>query len=55
MRPQKPIILVMPALLIQELNKHLIEKPPEFKYEIIYFYYGVHYIISKQLIKKDNE
>lgn len=55
MKPNKPIILYIPTLFVEELQKYLIANKPNFKYDINYFYYIVHYIIRKQIIHKNKE
>ena len=54
MKVHKPIILHIPALLVQELNKYLEANQPCFKYDIVYFYYIIHYIIVQQIKNKNN-
>jgi hypothetical protein len=49
MKANKPIILNIPALFIQALDNHLKANQPRFKYDVIYFYYIVHYILLEQI------
>ncbi|MEI8202425.1 MAG: hypothetical protein WCH34_05400 [Bacteroidota bacterium] len=49
MKPSKPIILFIPAKLVQELNTFLESDKPNFNYDVVYFYYIVHYILEQQL------
>ena len=55
MKANKPIILYVPAAFVKELNKYLKEYQPSFKYDIVYFYYVVHYILTKQIRNKNKE
>lgn len=55
MKPNKPVILHVPDLLVTELNRYLQVNPPNFKYHIVYFYYVVHYLTVKKLAKKNDE
>jgi len=56
MKANKPILLYIPAVFIQELNKYLKENQPNFKYDIVYFYCVVHYILTQQMkIKNKNK
>lgn len=52
MKPNKSIILHIPSAFVKELNKYLKANPPIFKYEILYFYYIVHYILEQQTKNK---
>lgn len=45
MRVSKPIILHIPSKLIISLDGYLKKNPPEFKYDIVNFYYVIHYLI----------
>lgn len=53
MKINKPITFHIPALFVQELHKHLIANQPGFKYDLIYFYYVVHYIQEQQIKNKN--
>ena len=53
MKPNKPIILHIPALLVRELNKYLEMHPPKFTYQIDYFYYTIHYLTTAFLQNKN--
>jgi len=55
MRIPEPIILFIPDLLAQKLDKYLNTHPPGFKYDIAYFYYIIHYITMEHLRQKDKE
>jgi hypothetical protein len=55
MRTSKPIILYLPDLLVNELDKYLKERPPNFKTHKIYFYYVIHYLIILQIQHKKEE
>lgn len=55
MKPNKPIVLYIPSLIVQELDYYLIENPPNFKYQIVCFYYVIHYITNKLVNNKDSE
>jgi hypothetical protein len=55
MKPNKPILLHIPALLVKEINKHIEINKPSFNYDIVYFYYIVHYILVKLLRQKNQE
>ena len=55
MRPNNPILLHVPSLLVQRLDVYLKDNPPNFQYKLDYFYYVVHYITSLQLMRKDKE
>ena len=53
MKPNKPIIMPIPDLLIRELHKYLEMHPPNFKYQIVYFYYTIHYLTTASLQNKN--
>lgn len=55
MRVSKPIILYLPESLIKELEKHLKKKPPNFKYQMIYFFYVIHHLTVMQIQYKNKE
>jgi len=55
MRTSKPIILFVPALLIDELEKYLEANPCSFKYQASNFYYLIHYLALQQLTYKKQE
>ena len=55
MKINKPILFLIPALFIKELDKYLLKNPPSFKFKRVNFYYIIHYIITKQLKYKDKE
>lgn len=55
MRPNNPILLYVPSLLVQRLGVYLKDNPPNFKYQLDYFYCVVHYITSLHLMRKDEE
>lgn len=55
MKPNKPVILYIPDLFINELDKYLKTNPPNFKYQIVYFYYVVHFLTIKKLAHKNDE
>ena len=53
MKLSKPIILNIPAEIVQKLSDYLKLHQPNFKYDVNYFYYIMHYI-SVQQIKNRN-
>ena len=53
MKANKPIILHIPVLFVQELNKYLLANKPNFKYDVIYFHYIVHYIMDQRIKNKN--
>lgn len=55
MKINKPFVLLIPALLVQELDEYLSVSPPKFTYQVVYFYYVVHYIAVRQIRTKDRE
>lgn len=55
MRVYKSIILYLPDLLIKELHKYLIKYPPTFKFQVVYFYYVIHYLTKMQIRHKKDE
>lgn len=55
MRKSKPIILYLPDLLIEELDKYLIDNPPNFKYHKVFFYYVVHQMTVMQIQYKNEK
>jgi len=55
MRANKPIILHIPAAFIQGLNKYLEDNKPNFKYDIINFYYIVHFILEQQIKNRNRD
>lgn len=55
MKINKTILLHIPTLFIQELNKYLKSNPPNFKYDVNYFYYIVHFIMDLQTKNKSRE
>jgi hypothetical protein len=55
MKPNKAIILPIPAYLIRKLNEFLELNPPDFKYEMQYFFYIIHRITTAQLISDEKE
>ena len=55
MKPNNPIILHIPAYFVQEFNKYLNENKPIFKYDVVYFYYIVHYLLVQQIRNKNKE
>lgn len=52
MKPNSPIILYIPASFIKGLNKYLKANKPGFKYDVLYFYYIIHYILVRQIKTK---
>ena len=42
----------MPYLLVKELHKYLIKYPPNFKVQVEYFYYVIHYLTKMQIQHK---
>ncbi|OFY84540.1 MAG: hypothetical protein A3F72_14135 [Bacteroidetes bacterium RIFCSPLOWO2_12_FULL_35_15] len=52
MKINKPIILHVPAKLVQELDKYLLSNPPEFKYDLSYIYYTIHYMMGQRIKNK---
>lgn len=55
MKPCKPILLLIPSLLIDDLEAYLKTIPESSKYRRIYFYYVIHYITVKHFKNKDKE
>lgn len=55
MRFSNPIILYLPDLLVNELDKYLKKYPPNYKYQRIYFYYIVHHLTCMQIRHKKDE
>ena len=55
MRVYKPIILYLPDLLVKELDTYLIKYPPAFKFQVVYFYYLIHYLTKMQIQHKKDE
>ena len=55
MRVYKPIILYLPDLLVKELDKYLIKHPPSFKFQVVYFYFVIHYLTKMQIQYKKDE
>ncbi len=55
MRSSKPIILYLPDLLINELDKYLKKYPPNYKYQRIYFYYVIHHLTIRQIQHKKDK
>ena len=55
MRVYKPIILYLPDHLVKELHSYLSNNKPNFKVEITYFYYVIHYLTVKQIQHKNRE
>jgi len=55
MKISKPIILCIPTKLKNDLHNYLNENKPKFKYEIIYFYYVIHFLTDRQLRNKNRE
>ena len=53
MRVSKPIILHLPELMVTRLDECLKVKPPNFKYNRIYFYYIIHYVVIKKSKRKN--
>jgi len=48
MKLNKSFVLYIPARFVQRLNEYIKTNPPCFKYDIVYFYYIVHYIFDQQ-------
>ena len=55
MRVHKPVVLYLPNLLVNELHKYLIKFPPPFKFQVVYFYYVIHYLTIMQIQHKKDE
>jgi len=55
MRTRKPVTIFLPQKLLDELNAYLIANPPNFSIKKEYFYYIIHYLITKQIRFKKNE
>lgn len=55
MKISKPIILYVPTRLKFDLHNYLKENKPKFKYDMIYFYYVIHFLSVKQLRNKNRE
>ena len=55
MKVYKPIILYLPKLFISELDKYLIENPPNFKSQKVNFYYIIHRLIVMEIQYKKEE
>jgi hypothetical protein len=55
MKPCKPILLLIPSLLIEDLETYLKTIPNSNKYRRIYFYYVIHYITVKHIRNKDED
>jgi len=53
MKANKPIILYIPAAFVQEFIKHLNINKPGFKFDILNFFYIVHFILVEQLKNKN--
>jgi len=45
----------LPDLMIKELNKYLKNNLPNFKFQLVYFYYVVHHLITMQIQYKKDE
>ena len=55
MKRSKPIVLFIPALFIDQLNKYMEENPPKIKVKMIYFYYLINYLAYKHSNTKKHE
>lgn len=56
MKVSKPIVLYLPELFVSELDRYLLENPPNFKFQRIYFYYVIHHLTVIQIqFKNKNE
>ncbi len=55
MKQSKPIILLIPAAFIDQLNKYLEENPPTIKVKMIYFYYLINYFAYRHSGRKKEE
>jgi hypothetical protein len=55
MKVYKPIILYLPELFISELEKYLIKSPPNFKFQMVNFYYIIHHLTVMQIQYKKEE
>jgi hypothetical protein len=55
MQIQKPIRMYLPGLFVAELERKLNTQPPEWKYQIEYFYYLANCLIVKQIQQNKNE
>jgi len=53
MKPNKPIIIYIPATFVKGLNDYLKINIPGFKYDVLYFYYIVHHILVRQIKTKE--
>ncbi|WP_347923360.1 hypothetical protein [Pontimicrobium sp. SW4] len=55
MKPNKPIILYLPEGFEQKLDLYLSLNPPKFSVQKEYFYYVIHHIISRKIIRSKSE
>ena len=53
MKINKPFIIHIPAKVVTELDKYLLTNKPSFNYDVLYFYYCIHYILNLQLKNKN--
>ena len=55
MRKRTPFVLVLPVLMVEELDKHLANNKVGFRYKREHFYYLISYLATKQITYKNRE